>query len=88
VAVIFQVEVFWVVMPGSVVVGHQSQAVWTVGILPQHYISSQLTRSRPEDGGSVDLRNVGILPQHYMASQSRRPRLVCKDCFTAQNSHR
>jgi hypothetical protein len=22
---------------------------------------------RPEDGGSMDLRNVGILPQHYTA---------------------
>jgi hypothetical protein len=35
-----------------------------VGILPQHYTSSQ-----PEDGGSVDHPNVGILPQHYTSSQ-------------------
>jgi len=30
---------------------------------------------RPEDGGSMDLRNVGILPQHYTASQPQRPRI-------------
>jgi len=31
---------------------------------------------RPEDGGSMDLRNVGILPQHFTAlKSSRRPQL-------------
>jgi hypothetical protein len=40
-SLMFQVEVFWVVMPCSVVVEY-----------------------RPEDGGSMDIRNVGNLPQH------------------------
>jgi len=47
-----------------------------VGILPQHYTSSQRRKPRlhPEDGGSMDPRIVGILPQHSMASKLRRPR--------------
>jgi hypothetical protein len=29
---------------------------------------------RPEDGGSMDLRNVGVFPQHHTMLQPRRPR--------------
>jgi hypothetical protein len=56
-AVLFQVEVFCVVMLCSVVVGKQRFRG------PLHL----------EDGGSMDLCNIGILPQHNMASKPRRP---------------
>jgi hypothetical protein len=59
-AMVFQVEVFWVVTSSSVVVGYQRFGG------PLH----------PEDVGNMSLRNVSILPQNYTASQPRRPRLV------------
>jgi len=48
----FQVEVFWVVTPCSVVAGYQNSRrlgsldLWNVDILPQHYTASQSTRPR------------------------------------------
>jgi hypothetical protein len=86
----FQVEFFWLLTLCCFVVGYQRFRypcclhfrmtwcvdLWNVGILPQHYITSQPRRPRLEsslDGGSMDLWNVGILPQQYTASQSRKP---------------
>jgi hypothetical protein len=51
-----QVEIFWFVMPCSVVVGYQ------------RFRSPCCS----EDGVSMNLWNVGILPQYYTASQPRR----------------
>jgi hypothetical protein len=84
-----QIEDFSGVTPCSLVVGYRPcifhhpedrgrNDLRNVGILPQHYMASQIRRlllETPEDGGSMDLRNVGILPQHYTVSQTRRPRL-------------
>jgi len=56
-AVMFQVEVFWIVTPCSAVAGYQSVRG------PCCFY--------PEDRASLDLWNVGILPQHYKASQVR-----------------
>jgi len=56
----FQGEVFWVVSPCSVAVGHQR-----FGGPSCH----------PEDGGSMVFLNISILPQHYTATQSGRLRL-------------
>jgi hypothetical protein len=57
--VIFQVEVFWVVTPCSVVVGYQL------------FSSPRCLHLQ----GSLVLRNVGNLLQHYTTSQPRRPLL-------------
>jgi hypothetical protein len=47
-AVKIQVEVFWIVMPCSVVKGYQHfrviMVLQNVGILPQHYMTSQTRR--------------------------------------------
>jgi len=62
--VLFEVEVFWVVTPCSVVVGYQ--CFWGPSCL------------HCEDGGSKVLWNIGILLQLYMVSQPRRPWFKCK----------
>jgi hypothetical protein len=54
-----QVEVLWVVMLCSNVVGYKH--FWGLCF-----------HLHPEDGGSMVLQNVSILPQHYMVSQSRK----------------
>jgi hypothetical protein len=63
-AVMFQVEVPWVVTPPC-----DSSGLYLCRFLPYRPLHT-------EDGGSIDLLNFGILPQHYTASQSRRPRLI------------
>jgi hypothetical protein len=79
--VVFQVEVFWIVTPCSVVVGYQSfggpcsqqiklEVFWVVR--PCNVVGYRFIL---KTGGSMDLRNVVILPQHYTASQLGRPRL-------------
>jgi len=49
-AVMFQVDVFWVGTPCSVVVGYQCFwrpcCLWNVGILPHHFTASQPRRPR------------------------------------------
>jgi hypothetical protein len=65
-AVIFQVEVFWVVTPCSVVVRYH----YFRGPRFLHF-QSEVTSLHPEDGGSMDLRKIGVLPQHYTASEPR-----------------
>jgi hypothetical protein len=72
-AVIFQVEVFWIVTPCSVMVGYRRCR----GPCCLH-LQDEVK------GGSGDLWNVGILPQYNMASQSRRSWLshMCPECFT------
>jgi hypothetical protein len=67
--VIFQVKVFWVVTPCSVVVGYHSLQA---SMLP-------LSLLHPEDGGNMDACNFGISPQYYMASQPRTLRLETED---------
>jgi hypothetical protein len=62
----FEIEVFWVVMPCSVVVGYQRSRGPLLSLIPAIHI---------EDGGSMNLRNIGILPQHYPALRPRRPQL-------------
>jgi hypothetical protein len=44
-AMIFLVEVFWLVTPCSVVVGGGIMDLRNVGILPQHYTASQTRRT-------------------------------------------
>jgi len=58
-AVMFHVEVFWIVTPCSIVVGYQ-RFRGPCCLHPQ---------------GSMDLWNVGILLLQYMVSQPRGPRL-------------
>jgi len=58
-----QVEVSWVVMPCSIVVGYQ------------HFRGLCCLHLWSEDGGSMVLQNVDIPSQCYMASQPRRPQL-------------
>jgi len=65
-ALMFQVKVFWVVTPCSVMVRYQ------------HFTGSRCSHlygGVPEDGGSMNLWNVGILQQRNTASQPRRPQL-------------
>jgi len=64
-AVKIQVEVFWVVTPCSVAVGHQRFGGG--GLCSLHLYR--------EAGGRKILRNDGILPQRFTALQNRRPRL-------------
>jgi len=52
-----QTEVFWFLMPWSVLVRYQRFG----GPCCSHF--------HPEDWGSMDLRNTGILTQHYTTSQ-------------------
>jgi hypothetical protein len=56
-----QVELFWIVISCSAVVGYE------------HFSGPCFLLLHPEDGGSMDLQNLGILEQHYTVSQPRRP---------------
>jgi len=54
----FKVEVFWVVMSCSVVIGYR------------RFGGPYCLHSHSEDGGSKVLRNVGILPHHHNLKHS------------------
>jgi len=59
-AINIQVEVFWVVTPGSVMVGY-----WRFGgSCCLHFQGEEV-----KNGGNMILRNVGILSHHYTASK-------------------
>jgi len=62
-AVMFQVEVFWVVTPCSDVAGYQ------------RFRGPCCIHLQGEDGSSMVPQIVGTLPRHYTASQPRRPLL-------------
>jgi len=63
-AVMFQVEVFWVLTQCSVEVGYQ------------RFRGPCRLHIEGEDGGRTYLWNVGFLPQHYTASQTWRRLLM------------
>jgi hypothetical protein len=67
-AMMFQVEVFWVVTSCCVVVGYHGHLKHLYPTTTLHGVTTQKT----EDGSSMDLLNVGILPQYYTASQPTR----------------
>jgi hypothetical protein len=68
-----QVEVFWDVMPCSVVVGYQ------------HFGGPYCLHLQGGDGGSKVQQNVGILLQYYMALHPLRPqhgsRILCFETY-------
>jgi len=74
-AVMLQIEVCWVVMQCSVVVGYRRFSAVLPPPLPIPSLGLYLCRFlsyrpfHPEDGGSVDFWNAGILPQQYTALQ-------------------
>jgi len=68
------IQVVWVIIPCSDVVGHQ-------------YFGGPCCLHLQGDGGSMVLQNVGILPHVYTVSQPRRPWLESSSLWKPQIPH-